>query len=66
TLDGTPLVAQTVDGWAQGFRLPGRGGDLEITYDQTERTRWLMAQAGVVGLVVLLAVPGARRPDVTP
>lgn len=66
TLDGTPLVAQTVDGWAQGFRLPGRGGDLEITYDQTERTRWLMVQAGLVGLVVLLAVPGARRSDVTP
>lgn len=66
TLDGTPLANETVAGWAQGFRLPTSGGQLEISYDQTERTRWLMVQAGLVGLVVLLALPGARRADVTP
>ena len=65
-LDGSPLLAETVDGWAQGFVLPDAGGRLQITYDGSERTRWLTVQAGLVGLVVLLATPGARRTELTP
>lgn len=66
TLDGAPLPAETVDGWAQGFELPAGGGRLEITYDGSERTRWLTVQAGLVGLVILLATPGVRRTELTP
>ena len=66
TLDGAPLERETVDGWAQGFVLPPDGGRLEITYDGSERSRWLMLQAGLVGLVILLATPGIRRSELTP
>ena len=47
TLDGSRRRRPTlVDGWAQGFVLPTEGGRLVITYDGTERTRWLAVQAG--------------------
>jgi hypothetical protein len=66
TLDGASLPAQTVDGWAQGFSVPAAGGRLEITYDGSDRERWLFVQAGLVGLVILLATPGVRRAEVAP
>ncbi|SFY47397.1 glycosyltransferase family 2 protein [Streptomyces sp. F-1] len=62
TLDGKPLPRTTVDGWAQGFRLPSAGGRLDVTYDAPiAHTAWLWAQ-GLLGLVlVVLALPGRRR-----
>ena len=63
TLDGSLLPTETVDGWAQGFRVPSTGGRLQVAYDGSERTRWLTVQAGLVGLVILLATPGARRTE---
>ncbi|MFF5403962.1 glycosyltransferase [Streptomyces misionensis] len=62
TLDGKPLPRTTVDGWAQGFRLPSAGGRLDVTYDAPiTHTAWLWAQ-GLLGLVlVVLALPGRRR-----
>ncbi|MEU4093715.1 glycosyltransferase [Streptomyces sp. NPDC026673] len=62
TLDGRELTATTVDGWAQGFRLPSQGGRLDVVYDDPfTHTVWLWVQ-GFLGLVlVVMALPGRRR-----
>ncbi|MFE3937083.1 hypothetical protein ACFXPJ_25800 [Streptomyces goshikiensis] len=61
TLDGKPLKAKTVDGWAQGFELPAAAGRLDLVHeDAFTRTAWHWAQ-GVLALVLLvMALPGRR------
>ncbi|MFF9087379.1 glycosyltransferase family 2 protein [Streptomyces sp. NPDC014991] len=62
TLDGKPLTPTTVDGWAQGFRLPSTGGRLDVTYDAPlAHTAWLWAQGALAVVLVVLALPGRRR-----
>ncbi|MFF9583366.1 glycosyltransferase [Streptomyces achromogenes] len=62
TLDGKPLTRTTVDGWAQGFRLPAQGGRLDVTYDTPlAHTAWLWAQGLLAVVLVVLALPGRRR-----
>ncbi|MCX5246438.1 glycosyltransferase family 2 protein [Streptomyces sp. NBC_00201] len=62
TLDGKPLTRTTVDGWAQGFRLPASGGRLDVTYDDpVTHTVWLWAQGFLAVVLVVLALPGRRR-----
>ncbi|MEU0049185.1 glycosyltransferase family 2 protein [Streptomyces sp. NPDC006309] len=62
TLDGKPLTPTTVDGWAQGFRLPSAGGRLDVTYDAPlAHTAWLWAQGALAVVLVVLALPGRRR-----
>jgi len=64
TLNGEPLRPVTLDGWAQGFRLPAGGGRLDVTYESsTLHTAWMWAQGALLVLVVVLALPG-RRSDV--
>ncbi|MFI2437486.1 glycosyltransferase [Streptomyces sp. NPDC018693] len=62
TLDGKPLKATTVDGWAQGFELPATGGKLDVLYDDpfTHSAR-LWAQGFLAVVLVVLALPGRRR-----
>ncbi|MFB8240475.1 glycosyltransferase [Kitasatospora purpeofusca] len=61
TLDGTALERVTVDGWAQGFKLPATGGKLVLTREGSLlHTGWIWAQL-LLGLTVLvLALPGRR------
>ncbi|MFD9358973.1 glycosyltransferase [Streptomyces sp. NPDC060031] len=61
TLDGKPLRAKTVDGWAQAFELPAAGGRLDLVHeDAFTRTAWHWAQ-GLLALVLLvMALPGRR------
>lgn len=61
-LDGRKLTS-TTSGWAQAFTLPASGGDLAIRYT-SPWTPWLgIAQAVVLGLTLLLAIPlPAPRP----
>ncbi|CAM5461624.1 integral membrane regulatory protein [Streptomyces avidinii] len=61
TLDGKPLKAKTLDGWAQGFELPAGGGRLDLVHDDAlTRTAWHWAQ-GLLALVLLvMALPGRR------
>ncbi|WP_406199085.1 glycosyltransferase family 2 protein [Kitasatospora sp. NBC_01560] len=61
TLDGTALPSTTVDGWAQGFKLPAGGGKLVVTRDGSLlHTGWIWAQF-LLGLTILvLALPGRR------
>ncbi|MFZ3497995.1 glycosyltransferase [Streptomyces sp. 5.8] len=61
TLDGKPLEAKTLDGWAQGFELPAAGGELDLAHeDAFTLTAWHWAQ-GLLALVLLvMALPGRR------
>ncbi|MCP9958764.1 glycosyltransferase family 2 protein [Streptomyces sudanensis] len=62
TLDGRPLEKTTVDGWAQGFRLPAQGGRLDLTYDTPlTRTAWTWTQCALAVVLLVLALPGRRR-----
>ncbi|MEC3994518.1 glycosyltransferase [Actinacidiphila sp. DG2A-62] len=62
TLDGAALTPTTVDGWAQGFTLPAAGGRLDVTYQEpVSHIGWLGAQAFLLLLVVVLALPGRRN-----
>lgn len=62
TLDGKPLTATTVDGWAQGFELPSTGGRLDVTYDDPiGHTAWLWVQGFLALVLVVMALPGRRR-----
>ncbi|WP_405504802.1 glycosyltransferase [Streptomyces anulatus] len=62
TLDGKPLTRKTVDGWAQGFELPAEGGRLDLTHDAPiTHTAWIWAQAGLLLVLVVMALPGRRR-----
>ncbi|MGW7758237.1 glycosyltransferase [Streptomyces violaceusniger] len=62
TLDGKPLKATTVDGWAQGFELPANGGRLDLTYDTPiTHTAWVWAQGLLAVVLLVLALPGRRR-----
>lgn len=60
TLDGAPLRSTMIDGWAQGFGVPAAGGHLVLRFDGTTRHRWLLVEGGLVLIVVLLSLPGAR------
>ncbi|GHJ39540.1 integral membrane regulatory protein [Streptomyces sp. TS71-3] len=62
TLDGQPLARTTVDGWAQGFKLPASGGRLDVTFDDpVGHTVWLGIQGFLALVLVVLALPGRRR-----
>ncbi|SEO60674.1 glycosyltransferase [Actinacidiphila rubida] len=62
TLDGTSLSPTTVDGWAQGFALPSTGGRLDVTYEEPiTHVGWLGAQAFLLLVTIVLALPGRRR-----
>ncbi|MFD5636500.1 glycosyltransferase [Streptomyces sp. NPDC127077] len=62
TLDGKQLSRTTVDGWAQGFRLPSTGGRLDVTFEAPlSHTAWLWAQGALALVLVVLALPGRRR-----
>ncbi len=60
TLGGKPLRAVS-NGWRQTFELGSSGGHLVVRHDAPERTTWLVVQAVVLGLTVLLAMPVRRR-----
>ncbi|MDQ0851154.1 hypothetical protein QFZ65_003092 [Arthrobacter sp. B3I9] len=62
-LDGRRLTA-TTSGWAQAFTLPAEGGSLSIRYESLWALWAGIAQAVVIGLTALLAIPmPARRPN---
>ena len=61
TLDGKPLTPVTVNGWAQGFRLPADGGKLAVSYTESPlHTGWIAGQAFLALVVLVLALPGRR------
>ncbi|WP_347176761.1 alpha-(1-_3)-arabinofuranosyltransferase [Parafrankia sp. EAN1pec] len=64
TLDGKPLTAVRLDGWAQGWIVPaGAAGTIVIENlpGQEYRRNLIIGLALVVLLIVLAAVPGRHR-----
>ncbi|MDP9981570.1 GT2 family glycosyltransferase [Pseudarthrobacter oxydans] len=62
-LDGRRLTA-TTSGWAQAFTLPAEGGQFSLRYEAPWAIWAGAAQAVIIGLTVLLAIPmPARRPN---
>ncbi len=59
-LDGRRLTS-TTSGWAQAFTLPAQGGQLSIRFESPWAVLTGIAQAVVIGLTVLLAVPMPAR-----
>lgn len=59
-VDGRPLPARSV-GWQQAFALPTAGGDVTVTYTSWPLTLVHSAQAVVLGLFAVLALPLRRR-----
>ena len=49
------------EGWRQTFEVGAAGGHLVVSYQPADRTPWLIAQAVVGVLALLLAVPVRRR-----
>lgn len=59
-LDGRRLTA-TTSGWSQAFTLPASGGQLTIRYENPWALWTGIAQATVMGLTLLLAIPMPAR-----
>ena len=59
-LDGRRLTS-TTSGWAQAFTVPAQGGQLSIRYEAPWAALAGIAQAVVIGLTVLLALPMPAR-----
>lgn len=60
-LDGSDVKARTIDGWAQGYVIPAKGGRFELTRSMRTRHGWLIVQGVAVVLVAVLALPGSAR-----
>lgn len=64
TLNGHDLAPVKLHGWAQGFRIPASGGRLEIGRGTFPHDIWIWAQGLALLVLIVLALPGARRdPD---
>lgn len=69
TLDGTPLVAQRVDGWQQGWQVPGgSAGRVEFRYapERGYVTGLGIGGAGVLLVLALGLLVRRRTPDPRP
>ena len=63
TLDGSPLAAQRVDGWQQGWRLPA-GGAAKVTIAYLPERGYagglLVGAVGVAVVLLVLVLPAGR------
>jgi hypothetical protein len=62
TLDDHRLTPARAYGWAQAWRLPAKGGVLEVGRSATGRPWWLVGELLLVLVAVVAAMP-RRRPD---
>lgn len=65
SVGGRPLEPVTAWAWAQAFRLPAGGGDLELTRESRRRHLLLVGQALALALVLVLAAPSLGRDRTT-
>jgi len=68
SLDGVALALHDDrgDGWRQSFTLSEGTGTFSVWFDQEPRHRWLWLQGLLVSVVIVLALPGRRRPTDDP
>lgn len=52
--------------WAQSFTAPAGDVRVQVSYDDTERSRWLWFQLIVLIVLVVIALPERRRVDPDP
>jgi hypothetical protein len=60
-LDGTSLPSMVRDEWAQAWKLPAEGGELTVRHMDRVTPLWAFVQALGFLVVIVLALPGARR-----
>lgn len=60
TVDGQPLRAERVNGWAQGFWVPASGGEVTIEWVTPVRDALRWVQLGVIVFALLLLLPVVR------
>jgi GT2 family glycosyltransferase len=59
--EGHALDGSVRDGWAQDFAAPATSGQVRLTYRDSWRIVVLLIQLALVGVTVVLALPGRRR-----
>jgi len=52
--------------WSQGFEVPEGEPSVEVSFDQTPRSRWLWLELIVLLALVVMALPERRREDPDP
>jgi hypothetical protein len=62
-LAGHRLTPRTYAGWAQAFVVPASGGRLTVRHEDRAHSVLLWLQAAAVLLVLVLALPSARRTE---
>ncbi|MDQ1585219.1 MAG: hypothetical protein QOH80_584, partial [Actinomycetota bacterium] len=62
-LAGHRLTPRTYAGWAQAFVVPASGGLLTVRHEDRAHSVLLWLQAAAVVLVLVLALPSARRTE---
>jgi hypothetical protein len=60
TFDGAEAKAKVVDGWAQAYEVPARGGEFLLSRGMLLRHLWVGLQALGFLMVVVLAMPGGQ------
>jgi GT2 family glycosyltransferase len=64
SLNGSDLPKVTIDGWAQGFQLPASGGTVTVSYSDSSRLVWLLAEGLIFLFALIMALPtGSRAED---
>ena len=61
TLAGHRLRPAVAYGWAQAWVLPSTGGVVKVSYDDGGRHRWLVIEALLLAVAVVLCLPKPRR-----
>ncbi|QBI52727.1 glycosyltransferase family 2 protein [Streptomonospora litoralis] len=62
-LDGRQLTAGSDGSGLTTFELPSGGGELHLDKSDPLRQMWLVAEAVLLGLVAILALPGVRTEE---
>ena len=52
--------------WSQAFAVPDGPAQVQVTFDQGSRTRWLWWQLAVVLVLIVLALPSRQPVDPDP
>lgn len=63
TLDGTELTSVSTESGTQAWTLPAHGGELRVWHTDHVHTAWMITQAVLFLVVVVIAAPGVRTEE---